>query len=61
MNRDEAAEALLIEVSRWQRAEVERLGLFLPLWRGKAADEPLSRGTGPTEPKGGPHGPIPAV
>lgn len=50
MSREEAAEALLVDVSRWQRAEAARLGLLLPLWRGKAAVEPLSRGTGPNTP-----------
>lgn len=31
MHREAASEALLIEISRWQRAEANRLGIALPL------------------------------
>lgn len=42
MSREAEAEALLIEVSRWQRAEANRLGIPLPLHRGELAQGQLS-------------------
>lgn len=49
MNRDAASEALLIEVSRWQRAEADRLGISLAaLDRDKPAPCPLIEAKGLT-------------
>lgn len=45
MDRGAAEEAMLIQISRWQREEADRLGL--PLYDGKPVEEPAYRGTGP--------------